>query len=137
MGNEEKKEWRKCNINLIDLILIFDKFIQFCGIDTCNLALLSTNSRNRCNTYPMVLNSEHPWKCMANKWYVIQDLNLSSLYLTFHPNSSTPNTDGELKIGLQQHHVASIPRTALDIHLRGLFGAWPILPIEIPTDRLY
>merc|ERR1712154_601018 len=49
----------------------------------------------------------------------------------------TPNDDGELKIGLQQHHVAAIPRTALDIHLRGLYGAWPMIPIEIPADRLY
>merc|ERR1712048_368363 len=74
---------------------------------------------------------------MSSKWYVIQDLNLSSLYLTFHHNSSTPNTDGELRIGLQQHHITSIPRTALDIHLKGECGAWPLLPIEIPADRLY
>eukprot|EP01083_Nonionella_stella_P070884 189955_1 len=137
-GSPEDKEWRTCSIHLNDLVLILDQFIAFCGIDTCNLSLISNHAKNRSNSYPpMVLNSEHPWKCMQNKWYVIQDANLSSLYLTFHPNSSTPNTDGELKIGLQQHHVASIPRTALDIHLRGLFGAWPILPIEIPTDRLY
>ncbi len=85
----------------------------------------------------MVLYSDHPWKCMENKWYVISDVNLNSLYVTFHPNSSTPNTDGELKIGFQQHNITCIPRTALDIYLRGLYGAWPILPIEIPTDRLY